>query len=63
MTRNPTDVVLVATALWLLATEILDILMPDEVTGAMIAAAMAPPVFIGVAVYTVNFYRRNSWRA
>jgi len=29
----------------------------------MIAAALAPPVFIGVAVYTVNFYRRNGRRA
>jgi hypothetical protein len=28
----------------------------------MIAAALAPPVFIGVAVYTVNYYRRNSRR-
>jgi len=62
MTKNPTDVALVAAALWLLATEILDILTPKEVTGTMIAAALAPPVFIGVAVYTVNFYRRNGRR-
>jgi hypothetical protein len=24
---------------------------------------LAPPVFIGVAVYTVSFYRRNGRRA
>ena len=60
---NPPAVALVAAALWLLASEILDILTPKEVSGAMIAAALAPPVFIGVAVYTVNFYRRNGRRA
>jgi hypothetical protein len=63
MTKNPTDVALVAAALWLLASEILDILTPQEVTAAMIAAALAPPVFIGVAIYTVSFYRRNGRRA
>jgi len=59
MTKNPTDVALVAAALWLLAAEIIDILTPKEVTALMIATALAPPVFIGVAVYTVNFYRNR----
>ena len=63
MTKNPTDVALVAAALWLLASEIIDILTPKEVTAMMIAAALAPPIFIGVAVYTVNFYRRNGRQA
>jgi hypothetical protein len=62
MTKHPVDVALVAAALWLLCTEIIDILTPKELTGVMIATALAPPVFVGVAIYSVNFYRRNRRR-
>ena len=59
MTKSPTDVAIVAAALWHLATEIIDILTPKEITALMIASALAPPVFIGLAIYTVSFYRNR----
>ena len=59
------DVAVIAATLWLLASMVLDILTPDSISALMIAAALAPPFLIGVAIHFAREYlkaRRRSYR-
>jgi hypothetical protein len=57
------DVAVIAATLWLLASMVLDVLTPKSITVYMIAAALAPPVLIGLAIHFAREYlkarRRN----
>ena len=57
--KHPTDVAIVSAALWLLATEIIDVLTPKAITALMIAPALAPPVLVGLAIYAVRYFKKE----
>ena len=58
--KHPTDVAIVGAALWLLATEIIDILTPKAITALMIAPALAPPLLVGLATYGVRYFKKKN---
>lgn len=50
------DVAVISATLWLLASMVLDILTPKSITVYMIAAALAPPVLIGLGIHFAREY-------
>ena len=57
--KHPADVGIIASAIWLLASEVIDVLTPKAVTGVMIAEALAPPVLVGVLLYALRWHRNK----
>ena len=53
--RHPLDIAIMFTALWMLASMILDILTPAELTVYMIAAAIAPAMLVTSLLYYLRF--------
>ncbi len=53
--RHPVDIAVMFTALWVLASMILDLLTPVELTIYMIAAAIAPAVLVASLLYYFRF--------
>ena len=57
------DVAVIAATLWLLASMVLDVLTPKSITVYMIAAALAPPILIGLVIHFAREYLKSRRRS
>lgn len=57
--RHPIDIIAMFGAIWLLASMVIDVLTPRELTIYMIIAAIGPAVIVTAVFYYLQFPRRD----
>lgn len=53
--RHPIDAAIMFTALWVLASMILDVVTPNELSVFMIGAAIAPAMLVAALLYVLRY--------